>query len=70
MEGEPKVKRRARRHSPTQLMERPVTIPTCAGSVTISVEPKGRHYRVRIDYPDGTDVDQPDAGASDNSAKS
>lgn len=55
-------RRRARRHTPTQLMDRPVTVPTCAGTVTISAEPRGQHYRIRIEYPDGLTIDQPDSG--------
>jgi hypothetical protein len=57
--------RKTRRHSPTQLVERPVTITTDAGPVTVDVVPKGRHYRVRIQYPESAGVDQPDAGVSD-----
>ncbi len=58
-------RRRARRHTPTQLMERPIRVQTCEGVVVVSVEPRGLHYRIRIEYPDGLMIDQPVAGPSD-----
>ena len=44
---------RVRRYSPTRLKREPVTIPTPAGPIIVTVEPHCEQYRVRIETPSG-----------------
>lgn len=50
--------RRTRRHTPRQLHRRPVTFDTCAGPLTITAEPDGKQFVVRIEHPPETAVVQ------------
>lgn len=54
----PPRRTRKRRHSPKQLSERPITIDSCAGQITVSAE-KTRGCQVVITLPDGMTVSQP-----------
>lgn len=51
--------RKQRNHSANQLKERPVTIETCSGPLTIQTREDGSKITVVILHPDGLTVIQP-----------
>ena len=53
-------KRKVRRHSPSQLHHRPVTVKNC-GPVKVSAEFRGRQVVVVIEHADGATIEQPPA---------
>lgn len=54
--------RKRRRHSAQQLLNRPVTLDTCSGPVTIQTREDGAKIEVLIFHPGEVPVSQPKGG--------
>lgn len=54
----PKPRPRKRKHTLKQLVDRPLTIPTCEGAVTVTAERKNGQLLVAVLAPEGIDVAQ------------
>ena len=63
MERKPKpadgTARKKRRHTPKQLIERPITIYACSGPVVVGAEIVAGVAMVQLSYPGGLTVEQP-----------